>query len=537
MSRSARIHLFSSMLILLLPLFICGCKKQRVEAPAISYNDDNSVRITCSLESVIYYTIDGSLPYQNSKIYNQPIPVKGMMTIRAIATRKGFEDSPVAELTVNRRAAKPEFDPPSGLLGQDTKVTIITREKDGTTYFSTNGSTPEIDDAFRYTGPFEVPVTTRIKAFTVKKGMSTSPLAEAHYKHNFLYRRFISHARGNFGAMIDISEDGSVVAISANLDSDEGENSGAVYIFTKKNDEQWKSTKVTARNNAPGEWFGKEMALSGDGTTLAVGAKGYTALFIKQNKKWKERGYFQDATKSLSLSHDGKILAIGNTLYEYDKVPLFGEIKWKKTRIAPSKDVAPEQFGASVALSHDGKTIAIGAPSSENSTIQIMNKKGQSWRLSAILHPSDNIANNGFGTAIAMSRDKQYIIAGAAGDDEHGENSGAVYLYTHSAGQWAGEKIIPDNVRGSSFFGSDVSISDNGKKMAIATGFTNSIYYYVKSAHNLMYMQFHPSTGKRKLEGGNEYGQAAAISSNGAYIVLRGEVIDSKSYVYLYELR
>jgi len=72
-----------------------------------------------------------------------------------------------------------------------------------------------------------------------------------------------------FGESVAMNSDGSRIAIGAPRDDDKGSDSGAVYIFDGSGTQV---TKLIAADTAPGDNFGKTVAMTADGNQLAVGA-------------------------------------------------------------------------------------------------------------------------------------------------------------------------------------------------------------------------------------------------------------------------
>ena len=72
-----------------------------VEKPVITH-EGNLITITTSTEgAAIYYTLDGSDPTSESKVYTESFTVTENCTIKAIALRDGYNDSGIEELVVN----------------------------------------------------------------------------------------------------------------------------------------------------------------------------------------------------------------------------------------------------------------------------------------------------------------------------------------------------------------------------------------------------------------------------------------------------
>ncbi|NCQ62251.1 MAG: hypothetical protein GW913_16475, partial [Myxococcales bacterium] len=89
-----------------------------------------------------------------------------------------------------------------------------------------------------------------------------------------------------FGQVVALSADGSTLAVGAILEAsnamgaggDQADNSaadaGAVYVFTRAGSMWSQQAYLKASNTGVRDWFGSAVALSADGSTLAVGAAG-----------------------------------------------------------------------------------------------------------------------------------------------------------------------------------------------------------------------------------------------------------------------
>src|SRR5262249_9213407 len=92
-------------------------------------------------------------------------------------------------------------------------------------------------------------------------------------------------AGDNFGISVALSADGSTLAVGADLEDGGGTDingneqdetkldAGAAYVFVRGSDAHWtQQAYVKASNTGAGDGFGRSVALTGDGNTLAVGA-------------------------------------------------------------------------------------------------------------------------------------------------------------------------------------------------------------------------------------------------------------------------
>jgi hypothetical protein len=95
-----------------------------------------------------------------------------------------------------------------------------------------------------------------------------------------------TNAADSFGISVALSADGSTMAVGALFESgaargingDQADNSlpfaGAVYVFTRSGTTWTQQAYIKASNTWSNDVFGASIALSADGSTLAVGAPG-----------------------------------------------------------------------------------------------------------------------------------------------------------------------------------------------------------------------------------------------------------------------
>jgi len=190
-------------------------------------------------------------------------------------------------------------------------------------------------------------------------------------------------AKNDSSGVVAISHDGEVVAVGAVYNDGNGKDSGHVRVW------KWNSiseTWVQRGNDIDGETtedgFGWSLDISDDGSVLAIGAvwndnggnNSGSVQFLKWDSgRWLKEGKFVGKANdqlglSVSLSGDGTRAAIGAP----DKCDNSGHSivriyeravesnTWEKRERIRAKGGA--QFGASVSMSGNGIMVAIGAP-------------------------------------------------------------------------------------------------------------------------------------------------------------------------------
>ena len=161
-------------------------------------------------------------------------------------------------------------------------------------------------------------------------------------------------------------------------------------------------------------------------------------------------------------------------------LPELGE---QLAKILPSDGMANDRFGES--LSIDGDTAVIGAAFAEVTAnfsgaayVFERNLGGRDqWGQTAKLAPANGSEGDLFGVSVSIRGD--VVAVGANGDDEAGQDAGAVYVFERNAdnpNQWdLTAKLIPDDAAPNERFGQSVSV---GSLAIIASGDTGAAYVF-----------------------------------------------------------
>jgi len=240
------------------------------------------------------------------------------------------------------------------------------------------------------------------------------------------------------GWRVAISADGTVVAMSAPRHNGNGADSGQVRVY-KNIQGTWTLVGLPLVGLQPNHNFGTSVALSADGSIVAVGtvpdstalgSPGYTMVFQNVSGTWTQVGQVINGTASLnqsgrsvSLSSDGKILAIGEPGYASG-----GNSGIGSTRIFENISGTWTQIGSRI----------IGQASSDSS-----------------------------GRSISLSSDGTIIAIGVPGKDVNGQDSGHVRIFRNTSNIWTQVGINIEGEEANDFFGGSVSLSGNGNTLVV----------------------------------------------------------------------
>jgi hypothetical protein len=288
----------------------------------------------------------------------------------------------------------------------------------------------------------------------------------------------------SFGHSTAVSSHGRTVFVGANPPVPPALGSpGAAYVFYKPAT-GWKTTdqfaaKLTTSDALVFDGFGFAMALSGNNSTLLVGAPlspgtlgqsgpGAAYVFVKPTDGWKSATETAKLTASdnagldfdefgiaLSLDREGRTALIGapnpsglngqspepGAAYLFER-PESGWINATETaKLTAADSHGNDALGASVALDSDGDRVMLGAPSAPfNSLTQsagsgrvyLYRRKDTQWKTTSHfvqkLKSSDGVPGDEFGSATSLARSK-LVIGALSNTFNHIDRAGAVYVF------------------------------------------------------------------------------------------------------------
>ena len=241
---------------------------------------------------------------------------------------------------------------------------------------------------------------------------------------------------GHSGHSVALSADGTRVAIGAIGSDSNGSNSGHVRIYDW-NGTAWVQQGQDIDGEASGDKSGWSVALSADGTRVAIGAR------------------YNDGNGS--NSGHVRVYEWNGTIWVQKGEDIDGE--------------AAGHSGFSVALSSDGTRMAIGAPfnngnGSDSGHVRIYDWSGAAW----VQQGQDidgEAAGDQSGWSVALSAYGTRVAIGAHRNRGHRADSGHVRIYDWDGAAWVQKGQDIDGEDGADLSGHSVSLSADGTRVAI----------------------------------------------------------------------
>lgn len=314
------------------------------------------------------------------------------------------------------------------------------------------------------------------------------------------------------GEFVFLSGDGNTIAIGAPFEDSDGtgvdstennlaSNTGAVYVFARDglNWTQQAFIKPEFVVTDDDRFGGQHMALSDDGNTLAIGVdredSSATGIF---NFSDHVAGGVPDAALSTALGDD--TAGGSGAVYIFVRTGTTWE---QQAYIKSSNAEASDAFGSSLTLDSSGDTLVVGARlESSNATLvngdegnnlsfrsgaaYVFKRTGVSWAQEAYLKASNTGNQDNFGQSVTLSDDGNTLAVSANNEDSSGvgingaqddlgNNTGAIYVYTRSGSTWSYESYIkPSNTGDDDEFGIEVRLSGDGNTFVASAKYEDS---------------------------------------------------------------
>jgi len=296
-------------------------------------------------------------------------------------------------------------------------------------------------------------------------------------------------SQDGFGFSVAVSADGSTMAVGAmhessaatGINGDQSNNSviaaGAVFVFTRSGATWTQQAYIKASSTDEFDEFGYSVALSADGSTLAVGMPFEASAAT---------GIDGDQTDN-SAPSAGAVCVFKRT----------GTTWSQQAYVKASNTGASDRFGSTIALSGDGATLAVSALETSAATgingnqadnsapnagaAYLFARSGTTWSQQAYVKASNTGAQDNFGSALALSGDGSTLAVGALNEasaatgingnqaDNSTAGAGAVYLFARSGTTWSQQAYVKASNPGTNdFFGLSVALTSDASVLAVS---------------------------------------------------------------------
>lgn len=310
---------------------------------------------------------------------------------------------------------------------------------------------------------------------------------------------------GNGNGVV-LSGDGKVMVVSSRFNNDAGKHAGHVRIF-HETDFGWQQLGQTLTGDSPGEFFGFSIAASFHGSIIAIGTtrkKGshgeayqgrvqvYRLNRINDFKEqWDHMGHAIDGEglldylgHSVALSDDGTHLAVGAIQHTggasithegYVRVLEYhAELdQWTPLGEPMVGKESGEQQGSSISISGNGKVVAIAAKhhsgpnGPQAGAVRVYLYQHGGWK-----ELGNDINGEGehdlFGSSVALSEDGTVVAVGAEKNNpENKESAGHVRVFRYHMAKQDWVQLGNDIDGDGAGHGSGVSVSIGGNVVAV----------------------------------------------------------------------
>jgi len=314
-----------------------------------------------------------------------------------------------------------------------------------------------------------------------------------------------SEAAGdNFGYSVALSSDGSRLAVGATgNDNNFNINVGHVRVFDwDENQSTWTQVGTDIDGEASGDRFGWSVALSSDGSRLAVGGlyndangsnAGHVRVFDLVEGAWTQVGTDIDGEAagddfggSVALSSDGIRLAVGGRgndgngadaghvrVFDWDE----NQSTWTQVGDDIDSEAAGDNFGWSVALSSNGTRLAAGGYVNDGGGtwaghVRVFDLVGSTWtQLGADI--DGEAAGDQLGYSVALSSDGTRLVVGAPRNDGGGTDAGHVRVFDLVGSTWTQVGADKDGEAAFDYFGWSVALSSDGSRLAVGAPYND----------------------------------------------------------------
>ena len=306
--------------------------------------------------------------------------------------------------------------------------------------------------------------------------------------------------------------------------------------------------KLVANDGAASDQFGSALAISGDTAVVGVPSddvtfvdQGSAYVFVRSGTSWSLQqkltilgGFANDHLgSSVAISGDTVVVGIPNRESRGNKsqgiavVFVRSNAAWSfQAELIPNDGAANDGFGTAVAIS--GDTVTVGAPNhrvgtkANQGTAYVFTRAGNQWAQQQMLFANDGEADDRFGYAVSLSGET--LAVGAPFDSTgKNENQGSAYIFTRSGTVWTQrQKLLADDGAIFDRFGATLALG--GETLVVGAPNNASDARFANTGQGAAYVFIHANnqwTQQQKLVASD----GAAFDAFGTSVAVSGDVI------------
>ena len=344
----------------------------------------------------------------------------------------------------------------------------------------------------------------------------------------------------NLGASVGISGDYAMIGVPED-DTDNGRDTGSIQVFFRSETGWVQHQKLHASDGVRGDEFGTALAMSGDYAIVGAPRKddagnnsGAVYIFTRQGTAWVEQAKLvaPDARPgdyfgiSVAIDEDTVLVGghrINKPTADAGSVYVFERLgnSWLLTDHLIAPDATKfAYFGFSVGIDDD--TAIIGATrddeaGSDAGAAYVFVRKGVEWTFQAKLLGNNTEAEDNFGYAVDV--DGNFAIV----TSPKNRGAGAAYIYEREGTVWEQKRnrvrirMIPIDRDGASAFGTSVDISGETAVIGATGGKVGQDIVgaaYVFTRNEPPFWNQHTKLTASDSRGGDQLGYAVALSGS-----------------------
>lgn len=277
-----------------------------------------------------------------------------------------------------------------------------------------------------------------------------------------------------------VSLDGETAVVGAEQNYDHAEGAGAAYVFTRVGGEWIQEAKFLPEDLDEYDRFGWQVSVSGDTAVVGVPydddrgeSSGSAYVFTRVGGVWTQGtklllddgGGFHFFGTSVCIQDDTIVIGAAGDDDNGERsgsAVVFtrsGDVWIRRAKLLPDDGDPEDRFGSSIDI--DGDTVVIGASEDEENgdksgSVYVFTRSGDTWNQQAKLLPVDGVADDLFGCSVSVSGDT--VVVGAI-SKRFSNRPGSAYVFMRSGEMWAEQaKLQPGDVEANDLFGRSVSI-------------------------------------------------------------------------------